>query len=88
MAVTRLWAAGEAVAVSVNASGRPTHLTWHAHSHSVQQVVQQWRVETGWWEEGGAVRRSYYALLTADGLLCVVYYDHTTDGWRLSKLYD
>lgn len=88
MAVTRLWTEGEPLAVTVNAAGRPTHLAWHAHSHAVQPIVQQWVVETGWWEEGGPIRRSYYALLTSEGLLCVIYHDHIQHEWRLSKLYD
>lgn len=86
--MTRLWREGEAVTVTVTVAGRPLKLVWHHRVHMVQQVVQQWVVETGWWEAAGAVRRNYYALLTEDGLLCVVYHDLTNDTWWLSKLYD
>jgi hypothetical protein len=86
--MTRLWAAGEPVTVTLNTAGRPTHLAWHGQRHTIAHIQQQWEVDTDWWDTRGRVWRVYFAAITADGIFCVFYQDRLTEAWQLSKLYD
>lgn len=86
--MTLLWAAGAPVIVAVDSTQRPVRFEWQGRAHRVAQIVQQWQVDVDWWAEPGRIWRAYTALITADGLFCVLYYDLTDDEWRLARLYD
>jgi hypothetical protein len=86
--MTRLWPEGEPITVTLNAQGRPIRFAWQGHARTIHYIQQQWEVATDWWDPRGAVRRDYYAAITGDGLLCVIYHDLEHDAWKLSKLYD
>ena len=86
--MTRLWPDGEAVSVQLNAGGWPDRFTWQGRTHAVRQVRQRWQVDSDWWSEAGRVWREYLALTTADGLLCVLYFDLAQANWYLAAVYD
>jgi hypothetical protein len=86
--MTRLWVHGAPLTVMVNEQARPLRLSWEGHTHVVSRIVQQWEVDTDWWEITGRIWRAYYAAFTEDGLLCVFYKDLVVGLWYLSKLYD
>ena len=54
----------------------------------MQKIRQRWQVDGDWWGEQGRVWREYMALTTADGMLCVIYFDLLDQSWHLSRLYD
>lgn len=86
--MTRLWPEGETIRVTLGESGWPAQFTWQGQAHRVQQIRQRWQVDGDWWSEDGHVWREYIALTTADGLLCVLYFDLLGRGWHMSKVYD
>jgi len=86
--MTRLWTDGEAVSMTLGTDGWPASFTWQGRAHAVQQVRQRWQVDGDWWSEAGRVWREYIALTTADGLLCVLYFDLAGQTWHLAAVYD
>jgi hypothetical protein len=86
--MTRLWPAGTPLQVITTEQGRPLRLIWQQHTHTIAAIVQEWEVDTDWWEPSGRSWCLYYATLTEDGLLCVFYQDLVDGAWYLSKLYD
>ncbi len=85
--MTRLWPDSENITVELKA-GWPVRFTWRGRSHPVQKIRQRWQVDGDWWGEQGRVWREYMALTTADGMLCVIYFDLLDQSWHLSRLYD
>lgn len=86
--MTRLWRHGVPLTVVVNEQARPLRLVWEDHAHVITRIIQQWEVDTDWWEATGRIWRAYYAAITEDGLLCVFYMDLLSGAWYLNKLYD
>ena len=84
--MTRLWSGGMAIRVWCHADGAPMRLRWQGQSHIVQRVANRWRVDFGWWRL--RIWRDYYKILTATGLLMVVYHDLMTDLWYAQRVYD
>ena len=66
--------------------GLPQGFTWEARSHTVQLVLDRWRVDVEWWR--WRVWREYFRLATRTGLLVVVYHDLLEDRWYLQRVYD
>ncbi|MCB0074137.1 MAG: hypothetical protein KDE20_21880 [Caldilineaceae bacterium] len=86
--MTRLWPQGQPIDVATDSHGRPVRFDWQGRSHRLKQVQQRWQVDTDWWSEEGRVWRDYQAVITTDGLLCVLYLDLLEQRWYLAKLYD
>ena len=86
--MTTLWPTGQPIAVTLDPRGLPAAFAWQEHRHRVARIVQQWEVEGDWWHADGPVRRAYLALITHDNLLCVLYFDHLQEEWRLARVYD
>ena len=86
--MTRLWAEGDAIEVEIQA-GAPVRFRWQGGWHTVSEVCNRWRVETGWWAPRSAeATREYWKLITGDGLLIAMYHDLRSDDWRMARLYD
>lgn len=70
------------------ADGRswPRRFTWLGHSHEVETIAKQWRVDLEWWRK--RVHRDYFKLTTTSGLLVVLFRDQETGIWYLQRLYD
>jgi hypothetical protein len=86
--MTRLWPQGQPIDVTTDSQGRPVRFGWQGRSHRLKQVQQRWQVDTDWWRAEGRVWREYQAVITTDGLLCVLYQDLLEQRWYLAKLYD
>ena len=43
------------------------------HRHVVEQIVDRWRVDAGWWQR--RIWREYFQLTTKSGLLLLIYHD-------------
>lgn len=85
--MSRLWPEGEQI--DVQGSGEtPAYFTWRGRTHRLVQVHQRWQVDTDWWRPEGRVWRSYLAVTTTSGLLCVIYQDLERRAWFLAKVYD
>lgn len=84
--MTRLWPAGEAIAVETDELGTPRCFTWRGRAHPVQGVARRWRVDVGWWRQ--RTWREYFTLVTTTGLLVLIYRDLATGRWYLQRLYD
>lgn len=84
--MTRFWPQGTPIGVAVDARGQILAIRWAGRSHRVATVVARWRPEGLWWEP--PVRGDYIALLTASGMLLVIFYDRRRGGWFMQRLYD
>lgn len=86
--MTRLWRAGQGIAVVADAADRPVRFIWQDRPHLVARIVQQWQVHVEWWETDGGAWREYFAVTTGGGLFCVLYRDVPSGAWFLVKIYD
>lgn len=86
--MTRLFDPPVPITVDTDAAGAPSHFHWLARQHRIAGVVQSWQVDTDWWTPDGRAARTYYAVTTQGGLLCVLYHDHLGNAWFLSRAYD
>lgn len=84
--MTRLFANGEPVEVTLGPDGRPAAFVWRGAWHQVDFVANQWRVQATWWSTEAS--REYYKLATIDRLLVTIFRDLNTGAWLLSRLYD
>jgi hypothetical protein len=93
--VSRLLAEPEPVEVAVR-DGVPRRVRLGSAQRRVERVFARWRVESDWWR--APVSREYWKLQlesggddddgNAPGLVCDVYQDRLSHGWRLSRIYD
>lgn len=81
-----IWPAGIAVQVTCTAVGEPLAFIWKGHTHPVEFLIRQWRVDLEWWQE--RQWRAYFRLSTGTGLLVILYQDLMTGEWFLQSLYD
>lgn len=86
--MSRLWRDEEPIAVTLDAAGLPLSFAWHGRTHAVERIDEEWRIDTDWWHELGAVSRRYVRLTTKSGFLCEIYCDLATEGWAFSKIFD
>lgn len=87
--MTRLFSADlQPITVTLSPERRLTALRWHEKEHEIEETVQVWEVDTDWWEATGRVWRWYYAVITEQGLLAVVFLDRATGKWWLERVYD
>lgn len=86
--MTLLWAEGAPVEVTLDHAGQPAQFTWQGRVHRIVRIEQRWQVDVDWWAAHGRIWRTYFALITADGLFCVLYRDLNRDEWRFARLYD
>ena len=84
--MTRLWLSGLALEVWLDSVDNPTRLRWEGQTHPVQIISNRWRVDVRWWRV--RIWRDYFQLVTATGLLLVVYHDLVDDRWYLQRMYD
>ena len=81
-----LFRATEPTANGRRASGRVKHdekITVYVSSDELLALDPSGMALVRW-----RVWRDYLAVVTTDGLLCVLYYDMLDEGWYLAKLYD
>ncbi len=86
--MTLLWPGGLPIRVRCDAQGRPLDLRWNGTSRRVARWGRRWELRTDWWEEGGELWRSYFSLVTQDGLRCDIFHDHLSRSWCLERLFD
>jgi hypothetical protein len=86
--MSRLWPEGEPISVQIDDRGRPLRFTWRNRTYRLAQIQQHWQVDADWWSDDGRIWREYLAVITVNGLLCVLYQDLLAEEWFLSKLYD
>lgn len=84
--MSRFWPDGVPIVVACDELATPLAFTWQGYRHVVAQVVARWRVDEGWWKR--RVWREYFQLVTASGLLVLIYHDVRAGAWRLQRLYD
>ena len=85
--MTRLWPKGE----PIEAWGTPEvpdGFYWHHVPQQLLDVCNRWKIHTRWWEPGQTVWREYWKVVTAAGMLCLIYRDVLTGKWLLTRVYD
>jgi hypothetical protein len=84
--MSRFWPDGVPIVVTTDTLATPIAFRWGAYRHAVEQIVDRWRVDAGWWQR--RVWREYFQLTTTSGLLLLIYHDVRAGEWRLQRLYD
>ena len=84
--MTRLQPAQPLIQVTADGSGMPIGLSLDGRAHGEVGVCNHWRVDDAWWRE--PVARTYWKLVTRDGLLCTVYFDELRGTWHLERIFD
>ena len=84
--MTRLQPTSPLIQVAADPAGTPIGLSLAGEAHGEVGVCNRWRVDDGWWRE--PVARTYWKLVTRDGLLCVVFLDELRGTWHLERVFD
>ncbi len=84
--MSRFWSDGIPIEVTVDALATPAAFAWRGRYHTVDRVIERWRVDEGWWKR--RAWREYFQLVTHSGLLVLIYHDVRIDQWRLQRVYD
>jgi hypothetical protein len=84
-AMTQLWPEGLPIEVDMR-DGQPIALYWQYRRRTARAVTDQWLIHDNWWQD--EIWRHYFQMITADGLLCVIYRDLLDDRWYLERVYD
>lgn len=64
---------------------RPSRISWNDEVLHVEELIECWVHQTGWWRPEGGERRIYYRLKT-DGGIVEVY--RSGGSWTLSRVAD
>jgi len=59
--------------------GAPRAVTIRGTQQRVAEVRDTWLIEDEWWRK--PIRRQYFQLLLADGVICTLYHDLVEDRW-------
>ena len=86
--MTRLWLQGKLIEVTIGDDGILHRFRCFGHWWQVTEVCNRWCIRQGWWKEGGECWRDYLKVLTGEGMLCLLFYDHRKDAWFLERVYD
>lgn len=86
--MTRIWSAGEPIAVTAGDDDMPRLFIWNDITHPIARISEQWRVSVDWWSDAGEIDRAYFRVVTKTGLLCELYFDLREQSWRLVRVYD
>lgn len=101
--MTRIFEPGTApVRVTVDQLGQPKAFTWQGETHLVKSIEEVREPKLEWWAATGEVHRTYFLLVTGDGMICEVYRDElaaaeaASDGagqapggvWGLARVWD
>jgi hypothetical protein len=84
--VTRLYLDHPLIQVETDRAGTPLRLRMDGVTHGEVGICNRWRVDDDWWREPTA--RSYFKLVTRDGLLCTIYLDEMRGTWHLERIFD
>ena len=83
--MTQFWKQG--VRVNVWAvDEQPRRIVWNERVHPVEDILNQWRTDRGWWRL--RVWRDTFELRTTTGLHLEVYHDLITNRWYVQRWYD
>lgn len=72
--------------VDLDADHLPVRFHWRQKTYVVRKLVNEWRVDDGWWHH--PVSRHYFQVSTTTGLLVIFYWDRFGRSWHLERLQD
>lgn len=78
----------EPVAIDVpetTVAGEPLTVVRRGSTHSVSTIIEQWRLDDGWWRTG-PISRHYYRLQLDDGRLVTVFFDRERRSWWTQRV--
>ncbi len=83
----RLRQEGETIVkVKADSHGHPTAFVLRGRTYRILEVVNNWRIDLGWWDERTA--KDFFKVLTSDGSLWTLSHDLLGKVWRLERLHD
>jgi hypothetical protein len=86
--MTRFWSSAPSIQIEISNDQVPCSFSWYHRRHRIVSIQQHWIVDTDWWTEEGRIWREYYAVITDQGLLCVIFLNLLTQSWHLTTIYD
>ena len=72
--------------VRLDSRHQPVSFVWEKRLHVIRRVVNEWRVDDGWWHR--PLSRHYYQVITTSGWLVIFYWDRFGRTWHLERLHD
>ncbi len=85
--MTKQWVEGAVVIVKTNDLECPSRFIWKNKLHRTVRILEEWEVNTLWWE-AGRIWCVCYSVITDDGTLSVIYQNLLDGKWYFSTLYD
>ena len=88
--MTYLFTTPRPIPVALDGQGeRPRVFEWMGTRHTVEEVLDLWRVDTKWWEgEEARIAREYWRVITDRGLMVTIFRDMKADGLYLVQIFD
>jgi hypothetical protein len=88
MGMTKQWVEGVAISVITNTDQQPKLFIWQGKEQRVIRILEEWEIDTRWWQGYGRIWCVCYSVITDVGLLCVLYQSFLDGVWYFSALYD
>lgn len=66
---------------------RPSAFTWKGTRYRIDQVVQQWAVDSRWWDRDRAISRRCFRVIARGGVYDLAY-DRLGERWLLVGVVD
>jgi hypothetical protein len=67
--------------------GRPSSFTWKGRRYAVDAVVQQWAIDSLWWDRPRALSRRCFRVIARGGVYDLAY-DRLGERWLLVGVVD
>jgi hypothetical protein len=80
------WKTAPLIEVTLNVQEQVIGFTWEGSHHPIRRVLNQWRVDTGWWL--WRQWRDYYQVATQTGMVVELYQDRINSTWHVQRIYD
>lgn len=90
----RLYNPGLPIRVTADVQGRPLAFVWNGFTHRVESIEDVREPKLDWWSVTGELHRTYYLVVTNDGMICEIYRDEVggegrePGAWWVARLFD
>ncbi len=84
--MSRSFRDGIRIQVEHDGAAQPLLFVWRRQRNPINQIINQWRVDTEWWQ--AQIVREYFEVTTQTGLWVVLFRDCVVDEWFIQRLYD
>ena len=73
--------------MKLSAAGKPAQIEYGGQVRVVLEIDEEWREESGWWDERKARRRDYFRVMLGDESYRNIFQDLNTQVWYLDRAW-